>query len=210
MEYIKDAKGIYAKSFAIVEEGLEGLDVSPQVREVIKRAAHATADIDFGRNLVIDHESVMAGIEALRRGTPVTTDVTMVQSGIRKAPLADLGVKLNCFLYDDDVAQKAAEEGVTKSIAAMRKAVGLYPEGIFVIGNAPTAVFELCEQFDKGNCRPSLVVGIPIGFVGAAECKVELSHRGIPCITNRGPKGGSPVAAAITNALIFLAAKKED
>ena len=209
MEYIKDPAGIYAKSFAIVEEGLKNLSVSLQVREVIKRAAHATADIDFGKNLVIDHESVMAGLGAIKQGTPIITDVTMVQAGIRKATLKDFGTKLNCFLYDEDVAEVARKQGVTKSIAAMRKALALHPRGIFVIGNAPTAVFELCEQFDKGLCQPALVVGIPIGFVGAAECKEELISRNITCITNRGPKGGSPVAAAITNALLFLAGQED-
>lgn len=205
MNYIKDGAGIYAKSFAIVERGLEGLDVSPQVREVMKRAAHATADIEFGRNLIVRHESVMAGMEAFRKGAPLIADVTMVRAGIRKAPLKTLGVNIHCFLYDDDVAASSSRENVTKSIMAMRKAVGLYPEGVFVIGNAPTAVFELCEQIDAGKARPSLVVGIPIGFVGAAECKVELIKRGVPHITNVGPKGGSPVAAAISNALLSLA-----
>jgi precorrin-8X/cobalt-precorrin-8 methylmutase len=209
MDYIKDPAGIYSRSFAIVEEGLKDLNVSPQVREIIKRAAHATADIEFGKNLVINHESVMKGIRAIQKGIPVITDVTMVQAGVRKAPLADFGIDLPCFLYDPDVAETALSRGITKSMAAMKKAVRLYPEGIFVIGNAPTAVFELCEQFDRGQCYPSLVVGIPIGFVGAAECKEELIARDIPSITNRGPKGGSPVAAAITNGLLFLAGKEK-
>lgn len=207
MQFIKDPAGIYKKSFAIVEEGLEGIDVSTSVREVIKRAAHATADIEFGKSLVIDDASVSAGISALREGRTIVTDVTMVQSGIRKAPLVELGVELKCFLYDEDVAQVAKSEGITKSMAAMRKASKLHPNAIYVIGNAPTAVFELCEQFDRGDFNPALIVGIPIGFVGASECKVELIKRKIPCITNVGPKGGSPVAASIANALISLAQK---
>ncbi|MDC7224053.1 MAG: precorrin-8X methylmutase [Spirochaetales bacterium] len=210
MEYVKTPEGIYKKSFAIVEEGLTGLDVTPSVREVIKRAAHATADIEFGRNLAVTDEAVRAGVEALRKGTPLVTDVTMVQAGIRKAPLERFGIELHCFLYDEDVAVNAKEKGTTKSAAAMEKAATLLPEAVYVIGNAPTAVFTLCELFDKGLINPALVVGIPIGFVGAAECKEELLARKIPCITNHGPKGGSPVAAAITNALIFLAQKEED
>jgi precorrin-8X/cobalt-precorrin-8 methylmutase len=208
MEYIKKPEDIYKKSFAIVEEGLKDLDVSPAVREVIKRASHATADIAFGRSLVISDEVVRAGIDALKQGKPIVTDVTMVQAGIRKAPLVELGVDLHCFLYDDDVALEAKNRGITKSMAAMEKAARLYPDAIYVIGNAPTAVFTLCELFDQGLIAPSLVVGIPIGFVGAAECKEDITNRSIPVITNRGPKGGSPVAAAITNGLIFLAEKE--
>jgi precorrin-8X/cobalt-precorrin-8 methylmutase len=101
--------------------------------------------------------------------------VTMVQAGVRKAPLADFGIDLPCFLYDPDVAETALSRGITKSMAAMKKAMRLYPEGIFVIGNAPTAVFELCEQFDRGQCYPSLVVGIPIDLWALRNARRNLS-----------------------------------
>jgi len=196
---------IYRESFSIVEEKLGPRTGSAEEREVIKRVAHASADVSFARRLVISEGAVAAGIRAVRAGKNILTDVEMVRAGVRKAAVEAAGGETLCFLRDAETAEIAGREGITRSAAAMRLAAPLIEGGIVAIGNAPTALFELCRLIDASAARPALVVGVPIGFVGAAESKRELLKRGVPCITNRGRRGGSAIAAAVVNAVISLA-----
>jgi precorrin-8X/cobalt-precorrin-8 methylmutase len=154
-------------------------------------------------------DAVAAGTRALRSGSGIVTDTNMALAGISKPRLAAYAIPAACYVADAAVAQAAAAAGVTRSIMAMRRATVAAPNGIFVIGNAPTALFELLRQVREEGLKPSLIVGLPVGFVGAAESKEELlvtaAEYGIPFITNRGRKGGSNVAAAVVNALLILA-----
>lgn len=175
---------------------------------VVKRVIHATADFELGRSLVFGREPIAAGVAALRAGRPVVVDVQMIQAGINKERLARWGCEVRCHISDPDVAADARAVGLTRAIVAMRKAARLAEGAIFAIGNAPTALLELVRLVEAGEVRPSLIVGVPVGFVSAAESKDLLisSAAPVPFISNRGRKGGTPVAVAIVNALSLLAA----
>jgi len=176
---------------------------------VVRRVIHTSADFDYLRTMFISPGAVAAGIRAIKSGRGIVTDTTMGLSGISKPRLAKYAAPLSCFVADAAVAKAAAAEGVTRSIMAMRRGTSAPHNGIFVIGNAPTALFELLRQIREEGLRPDLIVGLPVGFVGAAESKEELgitaTVHSIPFITNRGRKGGSNVAAAVINALLILA-----
>jgi precorrin-8X/cobalt-precorrin-8 methylmutase len=205
---------IQATSFAIVEQRLGGRPEDPRERRVVIRVAHATADVDLARGVLFHPEAVAAGIAALRSGAHVVTDVEMVRTGIRKHPLTGMGQALHCLLNDEEVIGTARRLGLTRAQTAMRQAATLLAGGIAAVGNAPTALFELCRMLREDSLRPALVVGVPIGFVGAAESKRELlrvsRETGVPYICNRGRRGGSAVAASIVNALILLAESEQD
>jgi len=159
--------------------------------------------------MVFSVDAVANGINALRRGRGIVTDTNMALAGIGKSRLERLAIGTACFVADPDVAAAAQKEGMTRSILAMRKAAADPGNGIFVIGNAPTALFELIRFVREENLRPDLIIALPVGFVGAAESKDRLifdaSELKVPFITNRGRKGGSNVAAAVVNALLILA-----
>jgi precorrin-8X/cobalt-precorrin-8 methylmutase len=178
---------------------------------VVRRAIHTSADFDYLKTMVIANDAVAAGIKALQAGKNIVTDTNMALAGISKTNLARYGCRVACHVADSDVALKARESGITRSIVAMGKATTDRTNGIFVIGNAPTALFELLRQVREESLRPELIVGLPVGFVGAAESKEELltvaTEYSIPFITNRGRKGGSNVAAAVINALLLMADK---
>ncbi len=157
--------------------------------------------------MVFSQGAVEQAVAALRSGYGIVTDTNMALSGISKVRLARFGTRVSCHVADPDVIETAKQEGITRSIAAMRKAVGDPVNRIFVIGNAPTALFELLRLTDEGTAKPALIIGLPVGFVGAEESKNALAASGqaIPFITNIGRKGGSNVAAAVVNALAILA-----
>jgi precorrin-8X/cobalt-precorrin-8 methylmutase len=201
---------IEKKSFRILEELLGDFESPFGIREVIKRVAHATTDVEWAKTFRFSPGAVDSGIEAIRRGAPIVTDVEMVRAGIRRSALERSGSKVFCFLNDSDVAERAKAEGSTRARLALRKALPLLDGAVVAIGNAPTALFELCDLVRRGACRPALVVGVPIGFVGAAESHEELTGIDCPWITVPGPKGGSPAAAAVVNAIIRLAAGPAD
>lgn len=200
---------IEAESFRIIESEVGAHCWSPRQWPVVRRAIHTSADFDYARTMVLSEESVERGVEALRRGRGIVTDTTMALAGINKRLLERFGIRTSCFVADSDVAAEAACTGTTRSISAMRKAARDPGLGVFVIGNAPTALFELLRLVREEGLRPELVVGMPVGFVGAEESKEALIREapvlGIPFITNRGRKGGSTVAAAVMNALLLLA-----
>ena len=200
---------IEAESFRIIEAEMGPHAWSPAEWPVVRRVIHTSADFEFAKTLFFSPDAVARGVAALRAGRGIVTDTTMALSGIAKPRLKRFGIAASCFVADPDVASLAQEEGITRSVAAMRKALNDSGSGIFVIGNAPTALFELLRiALDKG-VRPDLIIGLPVGFVGAAESKEQLltvaPGLDIPFITNRGRKGGSTIAASVVNALLIMA-----
>lgn len=187
---------IEKKSFAIMDRLMQECRYEEPDRQIVLRIAHATADVEFAGTCVIHPRAMEAGVKAVRSGRNIVTDVRMVQAGIRSAAVEAYGCEVRSFLYDDGVAQEAWAEETTKSAVAMRRAAGFMEGGIVAIGNAPTALFELINLIRKGTARPALIVGTPVGFVGAAESKALCETLEIPFVTNRGDRGGSPVAAA--------------
>jgi len=175
---------------------------------VVRRVIHASADFDYARSMLFSPDAVLSAVAALRRGRGLVTDTTMALAGISKPRLERFGISASCFVADPDVAREAGSQGITRSILAMRKGAADSGNGVFVIGNAPTALFEMVRLLREG-LRPDLIIGLPVGFVGAAESKEMLLQEaaafGVPFITNRGRKGGSNIAAAVVNALLILA-----
>jgi len=204
---IVDPAAIEAESFRLIEAevGVHGFDARQW--PVVRRIIHTTADFDFAQVTFFSRGAVEAGIAALRRGEKVLCDTHMVRAGVSKPRLAGFGSELVCHVADPEIAREARAGGVTRSLVAMRRGVA-EGCGIFLIGNAPTALFELLALVRAGKANPSLVVGVPVGFVGAAESKEALLSSGLPFITCRGRKGGSAIAAAILNALMILAAEE--
>jgi precorrin-8X/cobalt-precorrin-8 methylmutase len=201
---------IEAASFRIIDAEVGGHSWSPREWPIVRRVIHTSADFEYARDMVFSAGAVAGGVAALRAGRGVVTDTTMALAGMAKPRLARFNIAASCFVADPGVARSAKEQGVTRSILAMRKGVADPGNGIFVIGNAPTALFELIRLIREEGARPDLIVGLPVGFVGAAESKEALLALGeerpdIPFITNRGRKGGSNVAAAVVNALLLLA-----
>ncbi|MDD2320143.1 MAG: precorrin-8X methylmutase [Geobacteraceae bacterium] len=200
---------IEAESFRIIDAEVGPHDWSPLEWPVVRRVIHTSADFDYARSMAFSPDAIAGGIAALRRGRGIVTDTTMALAGINKGLLGRFGIQGSCFIADPAVSAEAVRLGVTRSILAMRKAATDPGCGIFVIGNAPTALFELLRLVRQEGLRPDLVIGLPVGFVGAEESKAELLREAaglaIPYITNRGRKGGSNVAAAVVNALLKLA-----
>lgn len=204
---------IEAQSFAMIDAEVGDHPWSAAQWPVVRRVIHTSADFEYARSMFFSSTAIAAGVAALAHGRGIVTDTTMALAGIAKPRLARFGIRGSCFVADPDVAQKAKAQGITRSILAMRRGVAEPGNGIFVIGNAPTALFELIRLIREEGVRPDLIVGLPVGFVGAAESKaalVELEREfpEIPFITNRGRKGGSNVAAAVVNALLILAEEK--
>lgn len=198
---------IEKQSFQIIDKEAGEHDWSGAEWQVVRRAIHTSADFEYARSMVFSDGVIEQAVKALQDGVGIVTDTTMALSGISKARLAPFGCRVACHVADPDVAELAAKEGVTRSIAAMRKAVANPANRIFVIGNAPTALFELLRLMQQGQVNPALIIGLPVGFVGAEESKNALAAEGhdVPFITNIGRKGGSNVAAAVVNALAILA-----
>lgn len=195
---------IEAESFRMIEAELGPVSHGPSEFSVIRRVIHATGDFSFSENMRFHPYAVNAGLSAIRKGRNILTDVNMVEAGINKKLIANFGCKAFCRINDPEVAEKAAKSGQTRSWIAMRNAEEMNI-GIVAIGNAPTALLSVMELVDKGLLNPDLVIGVPVGFVNAAESKQILSCKSYPFITSLGRKGGSPVAAAVVNALSRLA-----
>ena len=194
---------IEKRSFEIITEILGDTRLDPENELVIKRVIHTTADFDYVQNLVFSDQAVRKGIEALRDGCDVVTDTQMAQSGINKTILGKLGGQVHCFMSDPDVAAEAKERGITRAIVSMERAAKLEKPCIFAIGNAPTALISLHEQMEAGTLNPALIIGVPVGFVNVVESKELIIESGVPHIVARGRKGGSNVAAAICNAMLY-------
>lgn len=196
---------IEAKSFAMITEELGTHSFTEEQFPVVQRVIHASADFELGRSLVFHPDAVTAGVRAIHDGRAIVADVQMVQAGISKPRIAKYGGDVHVYISDPDVARDAKALNTTRAIISVRKACEVHPGAIFAIGNAPTALLELIRLVKEGLAKPSLIVGVPVGFVSAAESKEELLKLDVPYITNRGRKGGSPVAVATVNALSLLA-----
>ena len=194
---------IEKRSFEIITELLGEKRFDPENEPVIKRAIHTTADFDYADNLVFSLHAVQKGMEALRGGCDIVTDTQMAKAGINKTILGKLGGEVHCFMSDPEVAREAKERGVTRAIVSMERAARLPKPCIFAIGNAPTALICLRELIDAGKLNPALIVGVPVGFVNVVESKELILELDTPHIVARGRKGGSNVAAAICNAMLY-------
>lgn len=196
---------IEKRSFAMIEEELrsEGVELPEDKKHIYLRAIHTSADFDYMKNLVFSEDAVESGNAALKRGTAIITDTNMGKSGINKGALEKLGCPLECFMADEQVTALAKERQVTRAMVSMEKAAELYPSGIYVIGNAPTALIRLGELIDEGKCQPALVIGVPVGFVNVVESKEWIMTKEVPYIVAKGRKGGSNIGAAICNAMLY-------
>ncbi|GAN35252.1 MAG: hypothetical protein DYG83_08595 [Candidatus Brocadia sp. AMX2] len=202
---IEQPQAIVDESFEIINK-LVDLESMPELhRPIIQRAIHATGDTEYAYNLIFHPKAVDAGIRSIKSGKNIITDVNMVKAGITSGPVEKFGGKIVCKISDKSVIDEAKRQGKTRAIVAMQQSTDDMKGGIVVIGNAPTALFELIDLIKRGLAQPALVVGIPVGFVGAVEAKHALKDISIPYITNTNRKGGSAVAVSIVNAIIKLA-----
>ncbi|MGN1025819.1 MAG: precorrin-8X methylmutase [Faecousia sp.] len=194
---------IEKRSFAIITELLGNTQLDPENEPVIKRVIHTTADFDYVQNLIFSDRAVKKGIDALKSGCDIVTDTQMAKAGINKTILGKLGGQVHCFMSDPDVAEEAKARGITRAIVSMERAAELPKPCIFTIGNAPTALVSLHEQILAGKLHPALIIGVPVGFVNVVESKELILALDVPHIVARGRKGGSNVAAAICNAMLY-------
>ena len=206
LEFVKPAE-IERRSFEIISRELGDKSIDPRNELVVKRVIHTTADFDYAENLVFSENATAIGVQALKSGCSIVTDTQMAASGINKRVLAHFGGQVHNFIQDEDVAAEARNRGVTRSAVCMERAASLGKPLIYVIGNAPTALVRLYEMLQKGEMPfpPQLIVGVPVGFVNVVESKELICSLDVPHIVARGRKGGSNVAAAICNALLYLA-----
>jgi len=193
---------IEKRSMEIIESELNVI-IPEENKAVVKRVIHCTADFDYAENLAFSENAVKYAIEALKDGCAIVTDTQMAKSGINKTAAEKLGCEIFCFMSDEDVALQAKERGCTRAVVSMEKAALLEGNKIFVIGNAPTALLKLKELIDAKKISPALVIGVPVGFVNIIESKEAIMEAGVPFIVAKGRKGGSNVAAAIVNALMY-------
>ncbi len=208
MEYVKPAD-IEKRSFAIITEELGDRTFPPDIAPVVKRVIHTSADFEYADNLVFSEGAVARARKAIEAGAHIVTDTNMVKAGINKKILAQFGGEVHCFVADEDIAAEAKARGVTRSTVSMERAAGLDVPLIFAIGNAPTALVEIRRLVDAGTLSPELVIGVPVGFVNVVESKELIQESGVPYIVARGRKGGSNVAAAIVNALLYQLVRRE-
>jgi precorrin-8X/cobalt-precorrin-8 methylmutase len=208
-DYIQNPAAIAADSFTIIRAELQaaGHHFSPPLADIVERIIHSTADFDFASITQTSPGAIEAGVQALRSGCPVVTDVNMVRAGISMPRLAALGGTVHCFVAADLTRARAQTAEITRSAMGMRLAAeqGLFEGGLVVVGNAPTALYEVLHWV-KAGIRPALVIGVPVGFVSTVESKEALMQvNTVPWIVTAGRKGGSTVAVAIVNALLRLA-----
>ena len=194
---------IEKRSMEIIAEELGEVKLDEEKLSIIKRVIHTSADFDYVRTLHFSEDAVQKALEALKNGATIVTDTNMARAGINKAGMDKLGCKVVCYMADPDVAAQAKIEGSTRAAACMEKACLIEGPVIIAIGNAPTALVRLDELIKDGKIKPELIIGVPVGFVNVVEAKELIMQAGVPYIVARGRKGGSNVAAAICNALIY-------
>jgi precorrin-8X/cobalt-precorrin-8 methylmutase len=196
---------IEALSFKIIDEEAGRHDFSSQQWSIVRRMIHTSADFEYMQTVRFHPNAVTAGLDAIRSAKTIVTDTNMAKVGIRAGDLRRFGVQVNCYITDPTVSQRAAAEGTTRAKAAVDAALAEIRDGIYVVGNAPTALLRLIDLVKVRQAAPALIVGLPVGFVNAAESKAGLLELDCPYITNVGRKGGSNVAASVVNALVKLA-----
>jgi precorrin-8X/cobalt-precorrin-8 methylmutase len=194
-------------SFKIIDEEAGPHQFPDDQWTIVRRMIHTSADFEYMHTVRIHPDAVAAGLKAIRSGSPVITDTNMARVGIRTRDLERFGVAVQCYMNDPHVHKIASENGTTRAQAAVDHAASQMRGGIYVVGNAPTALLRLVELVQAKSADPALIVGLPVGFVNAAESKAALMKIDCPCITNIGRKGGSNIAASVVNALAILAGR---
>ena len=211
MDFIKKPMEIENRSMEIIAPHLQGLNLSDEQVKVYSRIIHAAGDVEYAPIIRLHPNLIDAAKKALQAGCNIYTDVEMVRTGINKRKLASFGGQVFCKVSDPEIAKIAKEQGITRSMAAMRSFGQDMNGAVIAIGNAPTALFEVLRMVKEENLRPAAIVGIPVGFVGAADSKAELAANAIvPYATVEGTKGGSPIAAAVVNAIMYIIDNNRD
>ena len=209
IQFVKPAD-IETRSFEIITSELGNRVLDPENELVIKRCIHTSADFDYADNLCFSEHAVSRTVEALKSGVSIVTDTNMAKAGINKRVLGRFGGEVLNFMADPDVAAEAKERGITRSAVCMERGAALEKPLIYAVGNAPTALIRLYEMLEEGSMvTPALIVGVPVGFVNVVESKELLLAHDVDRIVARGRKGGSNVAAAIVNALLYVASGDE-
>jgi len=193
------------KSFLIIEEEAGDHGFNEQEWPVVRRMIHTSADFDYIKSVRFSKGAIDQGIQAILQGKNIITDTNMARVGIRKKEVHAFGGQVRCLIADEAVAEKAKKAGTTRALAAVDMAAKEMEGGIYVVGNAPTALLRLIALIREEKANPALIIGFPVGFVNAAESKDELMGLDFPHITNKGRKGGSNIAASIVNALAIMA-----
>lgn len=196
---------IEKESFRIIKQELDimGKSISDDLEPTVIRAIHTTADFDYADTLVFSDNVIDKAKAAIQNGAHIVTDTNMTLAGINKKTLSRYGGEVHCFMADEDVSMMARQMQVTRAVVSMDKALKIDAPLIFAIGNAPTALIRLRELIDEKKLRPELIIGVPVGFVNVIEAKELILETDIPYIINRGRKGGSTVAAAICNSILY-------
>ena len=204
IEYVRP-QDIEKRSFAIISQELEkkGIVLPKEQELVTKRAIHTSADFDYAKTMTYSDHAVEIAKNLIQNGADIVTDTNMALAGVNKKELAKYGGEAHCFMAEEEVAKIAKERGVTRAAVSMEKAAQIEKPVIFAIGNAPTALIELYQMIQSGNYRPAFIIGVPVGFVNVEAAKDLILKTDVPYIINRGRKGGSNIAAAICNALLY-------
>ncbi|WP_312091727.1 precorrin-8X methylmutase [Aminipila sp.] len=195
---------IEKRSFEIITEELGERQIPEELAPIVKRVIHTSADFDYYDNMKFSEDVVKKIAGAIKNGACIVTDTQMAKAGINKKMLGQFGGEVLCFMADEDVAKIAKENGTTRATASMDKAASLQRSIIFAVGNAPTALVRIYELFEEGKLKPEAVIGVPVGFVNVVESKELIMSSNIPHIVAAGRKGGSNVAAAICNAILYM------
>ncbi len=198
---------IVLESFRIIESEVGEHAFDAQEWPVVRRMIHASGDLDLIHDVSFQRDAAREGVRALKDGVPIVTDVNMVATGVHKPARAALEVALHCYIDAPEVVQAARDEERTRSYCAMRQAAREVGSAIYVVGNAPTALFALCESVDQGLIAPQLIIAMPVGFVSVVESKAQTLALDVPVVAVHGRKGGSAMATAAINALLLMAAE---
>ncbi len=204
---IESPQAILKESFRIIDGFVNLGNFDEPCRPIVRRVIHASGDPEYARSLIIHPHAVEAGVNAIKTGKRIVTDVNMIKAGISKKAVERFGGSIVCRIADAEIAAKANSSGKTRAVTAIQRSMEEMAGGVVVIGNAPTALFEIINLVNEERAAPALIIGVPVGFVGAAEAKESLRGVNIPYVTNVGLKGGSAIAVAIMNALIEIAKK---
>lgn len=204
IEYVLPTE-IEKRSFEIIGKELQdmGITLDKEQEPITKRVIHTSADFDYANTMRYSDGAIEKAKELIRNGAHIVTDTNMALSGINKKRLAEFGGLIHCFMADEDVAKEAKERQVTRATVSMERAASLNVPVIFAIGNAPTALISLYEQMTEGKFTPEFVIGVPVGFVNVVAAKELFLNSDVPYIINEGRKGGSNIAAAIVNAILY-------
>ena len=203
-ELIFSPMEIEKRSFEMIEQCIKNKKFTDAEKLIVKRVIHTTADLDFADNLKFSEGVIEIAIEALKDGANIVTDTNMAMAGINKTVLGKLGGEVICYIADEDVADIALRKSTTRAMASVDKAIEDENNKIFVFGNAPTGLIRLVEKIKAGKASPCIVIAAPVGFVNVIESKEMIKTTSIPYIVADGQKGGSNVAAAIVNALLYM------